>query len=73
MNNKQFRVRVPATSANMGPGFDSLGIAFKLFNEYIFSEIENGVEFVGVEQEFANEDNIILKSMKKVFKDYKYE
>ena len=35
MKDKCFKVRVPATSANMGPGFDSLGIAFQLFNEYI--------------------------------------
>lgn len=27
------RVRVPATSANLGPGFDSLGLALSLFNE----------------------------------------
>ena len=26
---KMIKVRVPATSANLGPGFDSLGIAFK--------------------------------------------
>ena len=47
MKDKCFKVRVPATSANMGPGFDSLGIAFQLFNEYIFTEIESGVEFIG--------------------------
>jgi homoserine kinase len=29
----QFQVRVPATSANLGPGFDCLGIALCLFNE----------------------------------------
>ena len=40
MKDKCFKVRVPATSANMGPGFDSLGIAFQLFNEYIFTEID---------------------------------
>jgi homoserine kinase len=26
------RVRVPATSANLGPGFDSLGVALRLYN-----------------------------------------
>ena len=30
------RVRVPATSANLGPGFDSLGIALSIYNEYGF-------------------------------------
>src|SRR4026207_2078625 len=27
------RVRVPATSANLGPGFDALGLALALYNE----------------------------------------
>ena len=26
------KVRVPATSANIGPGFDSMGIALGLYN-----------------------------------------
>lgn len=65
-------VRVPATSANMGPGFDSLGIALKLYNEYEFAEMNNGVVFEGVEEEFANKDNIILKAMEKTFNRYKY-
>ena len=73
MNDRYFKVRVPATSANMGPGFDSLGIAFKLFNEYIFAEIESGVKFIGFESEFANKNNIIFKAMEKVFKDYNYD
>ncbi|MEA4893301.1 MAG: homoserine kinase [Peptococcaceae bacterium] len=32
------RVRVPATSANLGPGFDAFGIALSLFNDFIFRE-----------------------------------
>ena len=27
------RVRVPATSANLGPGFDALGLALTLYDE----------------------------------------
>ena len=69
MKDKCFKVRVPATSANMGPGFDSLGIAFQLFNEYIFTEIESGVEFIGFHSEFANKDNIIFKAMEKCIMD----
>jgi Homoserine kinase len=26
-------IRIPATTANMGPGFDTLGMALKLYNE----------------------------------------
>ena len=28
-----FKVKVPATSANMGPGFDCIWIALDLYNE----------------------------------------
>lgn len=28
------KIRVPATSANLGPGFDVLGLALQLYNEY---------------------------------------
>lgn len=34
---KSVTVRVPATSANCGPGFDSLGLALTLYNEFTFS------------------------------------
>ncbi|MGH7400172.1 MAG: homoserine kinase, partial [Candidatus Rokuibacteriota bacterium] len=35
------RVRVPATSANLGPGFDALGLALALYNEVTFEEAED--------------------------------
>ncbi len=34
------RVRVPATSANLGPGFDALGLALGLHNEVLLEEDE---------------------------------
>ena len=34
-------VRVPATSANLGPGFDALGLALNLWNEAIFTPTKN--------------------------------
>ncbi|MBY0755229.1 homoserine kinase [Clostridium sardiniense] len=67
------RVRVPATSANMGPGFDAIGVALNLYNEYAFEEIENGLEFFGIEKEFCNEDNIIYKAMIECFKKRNYK
>ncbi len=33
----QFLVSVPATSANLGPGFDCLGMALGLFNDIVFT------------------------------------
>jgi homoserine kinase len=32
------RVRVPATSANLGPGFDALGLALALYNEVVIED-----------------------------------
>lgn len=62
-----FEIRVPATSANMGPGFDALGIAFKLYNTFTFEEIENGLEILGCDKEFCNESNLVYEVMLKTF------
>jgi homoserine kinase len=34
------RVRVPATSANLGPGFDALGLALALYNDVVAEEAD---------------------------------
>lgn len=61
------KVRVPATSANMGPGFDSIGIALNLYNVFGFKETEDGLTFKGVPEEFCNEDNVVYEAMMKCF------
>jgi homoserine kinase len=63
------KIRVPATSANLGPGFDSLGIAFNLYNTFTFEEIPKGLEIVGCDEYYNNEDNLIYLSMKKALAD----
>ena len=35
---KKVHVKIPATSANMGSGFDAVGIALTLYNEILFEE-----------------------------------
>lgn len=40
-------IRVPATSANCGPGFDCLGLACTLYNTFTFERIPEGVETSG--------------------------
>lgn len=62
-----FEIRVPATSANIGPGFDCLGIALNLYNYFYIEEIEDGLIIQGCETEFANENNLVYRSMKKCF------
>lgn len=51
-------VRVPATSANLGPGFDSFGCALQLYNTYTFETIAGGLEIFGCPEEFRNRDNL---------------
>ena len=31
------KIRVPATSANLGPGFDCLGLALNLYNDFFLN------------------------------------
>jgi homoserine kinase len=40
----EVRVRVPASSANLGPGFDSLGLALGLYDDVEVSVAPDGVE-----------------------------
>ncbi len=53
-------IRVPATSANLGPGFDSFGCALALYNTYTFEQISGGLEISGCDEEFRNRDNLSI-------------
>lgn len=33
---RQYSIRVPGTSANLGPGFDLFGLAFRVYNRFQF-------------------------------------
>ena len=48
MDVQKVTVRVPATSANCGPGFDCLGLACSLYNVFTFERIPQGIEVSGV-------------------------
>ena len=56
------KLRVPATTANMGPGFDTLGLAFALYNEFCFERQECGFTVTGCEERYANADNLAVRS-----------
>ncbi len=65
------RVRVPATSANLGPGFDALGLALGLHDEVIARIGDDGV-VVDVAGEDADvvprdESHLIVRSMRATF------
>ncbi|MBL4954505.1 homoserine kinase [Neobacillus sp. YIM B02564] len=54
--NNRMRIRVPASTANLGPGFDSIGLAVNL---YLTLEVEqsNQWEFYSANQELADLPN----------------
>ena len=60
-----FKLKVPATTANMGPGFDAIGMALKLFNEYEVEKIPKGIEVIGSEN-IPLEHNLVYSSMNKI-------
>lgn len=62
---------VPATSANIGPGFDCLGIALNIYNKFYVEEIESGLEIEGCEDAYKNENNLVYTSMKYFFDKFK--
>lgn len=65
-------VRVPATSANMGPGFDCLGVALNLYNSFQVEESEDGLCIDGCEETYRNEKNLVYVSMQKCFEKIGY-
>lgn len=61
-------IRIPATSANMGPGFDSIGIAVELYNHIWVEEQTTGLT-IEVKRKQAipvptDETNLIYETMK---------
>ncbi len=62
------RLRVPATSANLGPGFDVLGVALSMYNYFEFDVIPSGVEITGCNPDFANEENYAILAWRAVEK-----
>jgi homoserine kinase len=62
-------IRVPATSANLGPGFDSLGLALDLWNETAITlAIEYTVQVNGEGRERLShgENNLIIQAARKL-------
>ena len=68
MSEQSVRVRVPATSANLGPGFDALGIACTLYNEMTLTLTHEPGLHISARGEGAafipsDERNIVWKSI----------
>jgi len=61
------RVRVPATSANLGPGYDTFGLALSLYDEIVVRVGEDGLDLdvAGEGSEKVRKDarNLVVKAM----------
>ncbi len=73
MKKKEFSVVVPATTANLGPGFDSVGIAL---SEYMTVEVRSSNEWNVIYRESIFQDlatdqtNLIIQTMMNVAQRY---
>lgn len=56
------KFRIPASSANLGPGFDCFGIAWQCYNEIEFIPREEGLVISGCAEKYRNEDNLAYKA-----------
>jgi homoserine kinase len=65
------RVRAPATSANLGPGFDALGLALALYDEVEARVTDSGltieVSGEGSETAAAGEQHLVVRAMRAAF------
>ena len=69
--NDVVRVRVPATSANLGPGFDALGLALSLHDDVDAWVCESGLSIEisgeGADLAGAGEDHLVVRAMRAAF------
>jgi len=70
-------LRVPATTANLGPGFDTLGMALNMYNYIAMVETGNDlvieVEGDGVDRVPRNSANLAYRAAAKVFQEINYK
>ncbi|MGY0491769.1 homoserine kinase [Streptomyces sp. WG-D5] len=65
------RVRVPATSANLGPGFDSLGLSLGLYDDVVVRVADSGLHIdiagEGSETLPRDESHLLVRSLRTAF------
>ena len=69
---KPMQVQVPASSANLGPGFDAFGLALAMHDRYVAQVLDDSILDIDVTGEGAdevprNEKNLLVKAMYKGF------
>ena len=71
-----FSIIVPATTANLGPGFDCIGAALTLYNEFKFTPLEEGRVFINVTgpeaaQVKTDENNLLYQAFMEFYRHLK--
>lgn len=65
------RVRVPASSANLGPGFDTFGLALALYDEILVTAVDGpssvSVSGVGAGEVAADATNLVVRAAARAF------
>ncbi len=66
---KVVRVRVPATSANLGPGYDTFGLALAHYDEVTAQVTDSGlsIEVDGPDEVNLDESHLVVRSMRACF------
>ena len=60
---KRVTIRVPATTANLGPGFDAFGCALSLYTDVTFEETDDfGLTITGCDEAYTGPDNMAYTS-----------
>ena len=57
-------IRTPATAANIGPGFDCLGMALGIWNTFHVQKAAD-TKLINVEERFNNSDNLFLQAYRR--------
>ena len=67
------KIKVPGTSANIGPGFDTLGLALNIFNEITVEKKNSGIEVLWdiPNPNIPLEDNLVYVALVHTLKKYK--
>lgn len=62
----KIRLKVPATSANLGAGFDAMGIALTMYCYATFRATPGELRITGCPEEFRGEDNLAAQAFRAV-------
>ena len=76
MDETPIRVRVPATTANLGPGFDCLGMALDLWNEIRVEPgpcLDISVQGQGTSELPVDRSNLVYRAMSHLFEESRLE